>query len=544
MSFFRDFADQTRQGFLAMPVQSRVIAVLLVVAIAVSLGFLVKGGSPQETVFLLGDQVLSEKELTAMDIAFGQTNLSGWHREGRRMRVPAKNRSEFLAALKESTILPSGLQSHVEKAFATMSPFESSEIIKARLMLGEEQDVAKALEAMPYVRAATVSFTRSERRAFQPERPMSAAVMITPEGTAPLDKSQLRQIQMHVAKSFGMSEADVNVTDVNSSGSSLLVDDEDPLLRRKREVEEHTKRQILNQLAYIEGVRVDVSAEIDPILDSEQTTVEYDEQPTTISEKSRKIKRDSNRPGVGGVPGTETNAIGNRARSLEELADTTSLSDDIKESNKIVGQTYQQSRTAGLIPKKVTATISLPTSYYDKLWLENKRREDPQTPPDQLPQAQSSDIDELRSKTVKKIQDIVTPLLPDVAAGEDARPLVRVEDFPDLRVATVEESETTERALSWLAHSWKSIGLLLLGVFALLVARSAVRGGDGNTPPEYAEGFGLDLPVPPAPVEGEAEPVDKMTITGGSLQSELTLLVEANPEVAANVIRGWVGEAA
>jgi len=35
-----------------------------------------------------------------------------------------------------------------------------------------------------------------------------------------------------------------------------------------------------------------------------------------------------------------------------------------------------------------------------------------------------------------------------------------------------------------------------------------------------------------------------MEITGGSLQDELVALVEDNPEVAANVIRSWVGEAA
>ena len=34
-----------------------------------------------------------------------------------------------------------------------------------------------------------------------------------------------------------------------------------------------------------------------------------------------------------------------------------------------------------------------------------------------------------------------------------------------------------------------------------------------------------------------------MTITGGSLKEELLHLVEDNPEVAANVIRGWVGDA-
>ena len=40
------------------------------------------------------------------------------------------------------------------------------------------------------------------------------------------------------------------------------------------------------------------------------------------------------------------------------------------------------------------------------------------------------------------------------------------------------------------------------------------------------------------------EESERMTITGGSLKDELLHLVEDNPEVAANVIRGWVGDAA
>jgi flagellar M-ring protein FliF len=37
---------------------------------------------------------------------------------------------------------------------------------------------------------------------------------------------------------------------------------------------------------------------------------------------------------------------------------------------------------------------------------------------------------------------------------------------------------------------------------------------------------------------------DNMTITGESLQGELAKIIDGNPEVAANVIRGWIGEAA
>ena len=79
---------------------------------------------------------------------------------------------------------------------------------------------------------------------------------------------------------------------------------------------------------------------------------------------------------------------------------------------------------------------------------------------------------------------------------------------------------------------------------ALLVARSAAKGGGETLPPEFAEGFGLEIPAPPPELMEHDEDRDRMTITGKSLREELLTLVEGNPEVAANVIRGWVGEAA
>ena len=54
---------------------------------------------------------------------------------------------------------------------------------------------------------------------------------------------------------------------------------------------------------------------------------------------------------------------------------------------------------------------------------------------------------------------------------------------------------------------------------------------------------GMPGVVPPEEEEDE-EDAERMTITGGSLKEELLHLVEDNPEVAANVIRGWVGDAA
>jgi flagellar M-ring protein FliF len=57
----------------------------------------------------------------------------------------------------------------------------------------------------------------------------------------------------------------------------------------------------------------------------------------------------------------------------------------------------------------------------------------------------------------------------------------------------------------------------------------------------------LELPKK-GEVVAEAEPTihqpEGMQITGGSLKEELIRLVENNPDVAANVLRSWIADAA
>ena len=150
----------------------------------------------------------------------------------------------------------------------------------------------------------------------------------------------------------------------------------------------------------------------------------------------------------------------------------------------------------------------------------------------------------LRVKTEKKIQEIVSPLLPQVAAGADPVSLVTVRDAPDFQIAETTEELATSQALTWLAESWQTLALVFLGLVALLVARSAAKSTGNAAPQEFQEGFGLEMPQRPQSEQEVDEESERMTITGGSLKDELLHLVEDNPEVAANVIRGWVGDAA
>ena len=251
------------------------------------------------------------------------------------------------------------------------------------------------------------------------------------------------------------------------------------------------------------------------------------------------------RPEQGGVPGAATNAnvTSNRATSLE-AAEVATVDQSERENSSVAGTQYENSRLASLQVQRVRVSIGLPESYYQKIWTQRKLRDQPDAKSDALPLPSIAEMQQLKDESKSKIQSAVAQVLPSVAAGEDSAPLVEVWDYPDFPEPSSPQPETAQLALTWLAQHWQSVALLSLAALALLVALAAAKKGVQGVPSDFNEGFGLELPAPPTLQADAEDQGDSMTITGGSLKDELVTLVEANPEVAANVIRGWIGEAA
>ena len=546
MSFFRQSADQLREAFTAMPMQSRVIAGMLVVAIALGLGMLVRGSTTPAVEPLFGGRTFSEKELDTMEMAFSQAGLRQWNREGRRLLIPVANRNEYLTALQNETTLSHSVQSNLQAAIESTSPFESSDQRHSREMAAKERDISNLINRFPFVAWASVEHDQGQRLGLSREAPQSARVVVTPEGSSALSRDQKDMIQDVVWPSYaGMTADDVVVIDTNGTASSTADAAEDPLLRKRREEEANLVQKVRAQLSGYGRIQVQAYVEIDPTMAVEKTVLKYADQPTTLGEHSRSVESVSTRPLNRGVPGTVPNAIGNRAASIDENAQTSRVEEDERESTRVAGQEYEQSSVAALQVKRARVSIGLPSSYYRKVWAQNFRLENPGKAAEDVPVMQAADLQQLRETTELNIQNAITPLLPDIAAGEDRLPLVEVFDYTELPEPIADKPKTAELALTWLANSWQTIALVILGLVALLVARGAARGGSlDRVPAEYNEGFGLEIPAAAPDSGDEAGEPDQMTITGGSLKDELANLVENNPEVAANVIRGWVAEAA
>ena len=223
MNFFKQSSEQAREAFVSMPMQSRVISALLVIAIIVSLGFLVRGGTDRDEEFLFGGQSFGAQELAAVERAFSRAGLNDWRREGNRVRIPAKSKSIYYAALEESATLPMSLRSHVQDAIDATTVFDSNDLRKARESVAKEQELAATVMSFHEVSMAKVEYDRGERIGLGRAVSQSCSVFVQPEGTTPLSRGRLRAItELIVGAYAGMSRDDVRVIDANSSSISAL----------------------------------------------------------------------------------------------------------------------------------------------------------------------------------------------------------------------------------------------------------------------------------------------------------------------------------
>jgi flagellar M-ring protein FliF len=434
----------------------------------------------------------------------------------------------------------------VQEAIDKASPFESSEQRIARELHAKAQDLGARISTFPDVRWASVEYDRGERTGLSRARRQSASVVVSPEGSEPLTKARINMIKELIRGSYaGMSAEEVVVIDTNASHVSGVGDDEDPMLKKRREEEAAYEQKVLHALVGYGPIRVAAHAELDPTMGVEKASMKFDAERTTLQEYSKKIDSQAVRQGARGVPGAAPNAIGNRSATIEEPEQSSKSKQDEREASGVAGQQYELSKMAALQVRRVRVSVFLPSSYYDKVMVQDFLRENPGKIAADMPQPTPLQWQQKRADTEDKIKAAVTPLLPMPPAGEDPFPLVTVSDYPDLPEPPAASGGTPSQALTWLSQSWPTLAMLGLALLAILAARSVLLGAGNESAAGFDDGFGLELPVSDKKDGGASEDDPTgMHITGGSLKDELQKMVEKNPEVAANVLRTWLTDAA
>jgi flagellar M-ring protein FliF len=231
-----------------------------------------------------------------------------------------------------------------------------------------------------------------------------------------------------------------------------------------------------------------------------------------------------------------SNAAGNEATTNETRTDTKS----------IPGHERSRTELVSLAPKKVTAVIGVPASYYVKVWNQQNLPQpgEPAKTPDPAALAK------IETDTINKIKEEVRNLLPPFVVGTEPYPHITVSTYTDLPAAAPASPTLAAQATAWLADNWRTLGMIVLGCFSLLMLRSMVRSTAGGPAPTLAAARepAPRLAATPEVEEPEAEPAavlrKRFQSSGPDLKAELHELVKEHPDAAANVLRMWIGDAA
>jgi flagellar M-ring protein FliF len=553
MDFLNKSIAQLNELFRSMTPGARVTAGLLLAVVVVSVGYLFRQGTAGPDAYLFGGEPLPDGQLTRAEAAIAQAGLSGYEREGNRIRVPAGQQAAYLAAVADAGALPPNFNTILENALDKGGPWESAAATRERLKIARQQTLSEIVRAMYWVEDAVVLYDEQEERVagrLSPQRQRTAAVNVRPIVGEALDPRRAKMLQNLVAHAVNMNPSDVNVTNLGDGGihgseggvTFDIFDDE--YLKTKVAFEMQKRDSILNALRDIPGVRVEVNAELDDTVEETTRNVKPDKEslaPARTVENNEKSTQTTTKGG--GQPGPIAQGPTRQGANEATQQNSNTTTSEITESDNVVGVEENRTLKKGYTPKEVWATVTIPGSYIEGVWKSrNKAATEPPKP---------EDLTLVKDDVIRNIENVVEPLLLlQAIKGENTYKHVRVVVLDSLPVPVLEPPSMASQAMAWTGRYWSTLAMLGVAMFSLLVLRSVVRsaptaapGGSGAAAPALT----LHADETPARNNSEEAPVDERPRLrlkkGKSLKDDLVEIVREDPDAAAEILRTWIGKA-
>jgi flagellar M-ring protein FliF len=376
-----------------------------------------------------------------------------------------------------------------------------------------------------------------------------------------LEEEQVKAIRNVVASAYaGLDRRNITITDLNGMtyggaiGADGVSEEESIYAAHKQKYEREWQRKIKEQLSYISGVIVGINVDLHPEITHKTDKVQYDSKPVALNIQESTKEATTRAPNIGGRVGAQANGVetqGNRPIAVTMGGGGPESQTTESRSNSQAVPSYDTTiiEKARLTPRKVTASIDIPASYYVEVW--KKRNPQPADKPAKQPE--QAELATIEAETKQRLKETVRNLLPDVDKGTDPYPHIVVETYTDTPKLAAAPPSLATTAGSWLADNWQTLAMVGVGLASLLMLRGMIR-APGGAPGAAAavathhETAAPNLTVHQPPDEEEAEPVralkKRFQSSGPDLKAELHEIVKDNPDVAATILRSWIGEAA
>jgi flagellar M-ring protein FliF len=549
----------------SMTPQARIMAGLLFATIVISLGWIVSVQQTTSYEYLLGGKPMTEDQLARVEEAFGDNGLADYARDGMRIKIPKATKDIYLKALKSSQAMPQPWHWNVDQSLNSEGPFQSVDSTKSKIEAAQEKELARIIERIPSVHFAAVEYDE-QRQGFARKVEQTACVHVQSNGVKSIDKDVMRNIAYMTASYFaGLKPENVTVMELGSTtlykgSSNPNAADQNPLLQAQSDWEQKYLNQLHPLLDNYGDVRLAVGVEIDPTLQKESEQLKYDPTVTTLQSQTSKKDSENSKLPPGGRPGADPNVISNSPQSVaaSQPQQQTKAKEIAENVNGVAGHEATAMVQAGLVPTKVSVTVGLPESYYRKLWVLRAMAKDSKlTKEADVPVIGDEDMKKLKEEAEASVKGAISGVLKQVREGDDRFPLVTVYNYADFPVPEVPKPAMSTLAMGWLAESWSTVALLVVVMTTLFMMMGWVKAQ--STAPrdkEFAQGFGIEVPASASDeldlgetgaeakeAEGK-EQGPKFQVTGGEMKEDLSTLVKQNPEIAVNLLKAWIGEAA
>jgi flagellar M-ring protein FliF len=556
MDFLNQAAAQFNNLFRSMSPGARIVAGLLFAAIVVSLAFLVNHQWTGPDSYLMGGEPISPDEINNITGVLGQAGLTDFVVEGGRIRVPRGLEATYTAALLDKGALPGAFGSYLQKAVSESGTF-SSKIQRAQASkVAMQIDLARIIRKMRGISNAVVLYNVQEGRGFKDETKYSASVSVETTGSMQLDEIKVMAIRNLVASAVGMAPNDVVVTDLKTFSSYPATKDgyagtQNQYVDTKIRFERLWNEKIRDRLQYIPGVIVACNVDLNKELEHQQQKTQFDPKKVDVfvdaesKSSTMQTPQPVGPPGVGSQGGFPPNQpvaarpTTNGANSNEELDRSTTRS--------VTSQDLQVVTMAGLTPARVTASIGIPASYIEQVWLQQNKA----APGSPAKTPTRNDLKTTEDEEIKKAQAAIAQILQlNDEAAPDPIKQVGVSVFHSLPVEEIPEPNFVDNATHWMSYHWTTLATALLGLVSLVMLRSVVRAVPAPAPialPDMLPGGPSETAIAAAATEAgsAAKPTGPSRLrrrnkSGPSLREELVEIVREDPDAAASVLRTWI----
>ena len=539
MDLLRQSTGQARQALDSMPPLSRAVLAVMLLLVLASGSFLYRSASDSSHEMLFGGRSLVDHELDAIELAFSRAGLDAWQRSGRQIQIPKEKRSEYLAALSDTSALPFTLRNPMKEAMQASNLFDSTSMRNSREMLAKEQDLGIKIAAFPDVQWASVDYDEGEKRGLSSPKQQSASILVIPQTDSPLSHNRIKSIQELVRGSFaGLNAEDIVVIDTNANPDDGVFN-EDPAFRKQKEVETRIEQKVRNLLADFPA-KIAVSAQIDDASDKQRALLKIRSDTVNLLTPKTLLDVLDNKHPVSTSKRDSASVIGNRSVVI-----TSSFDDLVREAADTIGkenQTNDYSEFKSLRIKSVRVSVGLPTSYYQQLHTQEFRKNKPVKVGEDVPGMTDQDLADLRGKTEDVIRSAVTVLLPEAKSALTDTPLVEVWDYTDFSGVGVTSTNQAESIFGWMINSKNHLLYLALTFLTLLAVVgyskfSSQRKLLSHEDKAAAESLRLHEMTKR---HGELyRPTDRES----KLERQLSASFESDPELGAKVIQNWIRQA-